>query len=219
MNLGVQRLETGRLNWHQHAAPYLAIVLSGTYEETGDQGRLQPSAGDVILHRPFERHGNLFPTVVQVANVPLSIPQSLRWTCGRAADPLALYRTLVEDGGDAPPSGFMENKGSTPPCDEIDAFAARLLTGGREDLVDLCEEYGASARSLRRWFLRRFGVTAARFRARKRARQAWTAVVTSATPLAAIAADLGFADQAHMCRSVRHLTGHPPSHWRDHLAV
>lgn len=219
MNLGVQRLQTGRLDWHQHAAPYLAIVLAGRYEETGDQGRLQPTAGDVILHQPFERHGNLIPSGVEVANVPLSLAQSLRWTSGRASDPLALYLALAQSGADTRPPEFVQSEGSKPSNDEIDVFAHRLLLGGTEPLEALAADCGVAARSIRRWFPLRFGLSAARFRARSRARLAWNVVVSSAVPLAAIAADLGFADQAHMCRSVRQLSGRPPSQWRAELAI
>jgi len=55
-----------------------------------------------------------------------------------------------------------------------------------------------------------FGISPAAFRARTRARQAWNVIAASEEPLAAIAADLGFADQSHMTRSVKQLTGMAP---------
>ena len=45
--------------------------------------------------------------------------------------------------------------------------------------------------------------------------EAWLAIARTHTPLAAIAADTGFADQAHMTRSVKDVTGASPGAWRD----
>ncbi|HEU4731148.1 MAG TPA: helix-turn-helix domain-containing protein [Kofleriaceae bacterium] len=45
----------------------------------------------------------------------------------------------------------------------------------------------------------------------------WLAIVRTRDSLAAIAAATGFADQAHMTRSVRALTGASPSAWRRDL--
>jgi len=46
------------------------------------------------------------------------------------------------------------------------------------------------------------------------ARAAWGRIAETRAPLADIAYDLGFADQAHMTRAVRWLTGAAPAAWR-----
>ena len=51
-----------------------------------------------------------------------------------------------------------------------------------------------------------------------KAREAWIRTVTRRDSLAFIASELGYADQAHMTRAVRMLTGAPPDAWRRHLA-
>jgi hypothetical protein len=45
------------------------------------------------------------------------------------------------------------------------------------------------------------------------ARAAWLQITGSSDPLSRIAANLGFADQAHMTRAVKALTGAPPTRW------
>jgi transcriptional regulator GlxA family with amidase domain len=53
------------------------------------------------------------------------------------------------------------------------------------------------------------------FRLEARTRRAWRALTGSALSLTSIAHEQGFADLAHMSRSVCGFTGFPPSRWRD----
>ena len=70
-----------------------------------------------------------------------------------------------------------------------------------------------AAEHLSRGFGRVFGVTPQRFRLETRARAALADLSGPAT-LAEVAALHGFADQAHMTRSVRDLTGATPGAWK-----
>jgi AraC-like DNA-binding protein len=63
-----------------------------------------------------------------------------------------------------------------------------------------------------------FGVSPEAFRARIRARHALKSIQNTEAPLASIAAELGFADQSHMTRSVKQLTGIGPQAWRSSAA-
>jgi hypothetical protein len=56
-----QTIRTMVLGRHSHEEAYAAMVLSGSYEEAGDQGRFQAEAGDVVLHDSFEAHLDRFP--------------------------------------------------------------------------------------------------------------------------------------------------------------
>jgi hypothetical protein len=53
-----RQYRTGRtvLPRHRHESGYLALVLSGGYEEAGDRGRFHVHAGNVVLHGAFEAH-------------------------------------------------------------------------------------------------------------------------------------------------------------------
>jgi AraC-like DNA-binding protein len=59
-----------------------------------------------------------------------------------------------------------------------------------------------------------YGVDAATYRSEARTRHAWRRIVQTATPLVEVAADAGFADQSHMTRAVKALTGRSPGAWR-----
>ncbi|GAA2334555.1 hypothetical protein GCM10010170_014070 [Dactylosporangium salmoneum] len=55
------------------------------------------------------------------------------------------------------------------------------------------------------------GVPITRYRNRVRLGWALDRIEDGATDLAAIAADLGFSDQAHLCRTARQHLGHSPA--------
>jgi AraC-like DNA-binding protein len=82
-------------------------------------------------------------------------------------------------------------------------------------LTDLATELAASPYHLSRVFHRVTGVTFAGYRTRLRAQRAMDRL--GQAPLARIAADLGFADQAHLTRTLRAQTGVPPRQLRKLL--
>jgi AraC-like DNA-binding protein len=69
--------------------------------------------------------------------------------------------------------------------------------------ADLCQPVGAL-----------LGVTPKVFRIESHARRAWNLLQHSSSPLTEIAHQMGFADHAHLSRTIRALTGAPPSYWR-----
>jgi AraC-like DNA-binding protein len=66
-----------------------------------------------------------------------------------------------------------------------------------------------------RGFAKVYGTTAASFRAEIRSRFALRQIIRTGVSLVEIAAYVGFADQAHMTRAVRALTGATPTYWRS----
>jgi AraC-like DNA-binding protein len=76
-------------------------------------------------------------------------------------------------------------------------------------------EAGMRPEALSRGFHRDFGVSPKQFRLEARARRAWLEILRSPRTLTTIAQDFGFSDLAHLSRSVRSLTGYPPSAWRS----
>jgi transcriptional regulator GlxA family with amidase domain len=60
-----------------------------------------------------------------------------------------------------------------------------------------------------------FGVSPEAFRARIRAQRALRSIQTTDAALSGIAAETGFADQAHMTRCLKQLTGMTPHAWRS----
>jgi AraC-like DNA-binding protein len=52
-----------------------------------------------------------------------------------------------------------------------------------------------------------------------RGRLAWRRIVEAGQALTDLAYELGFADQAHMTRTVRAITGQPPRAWRAGVKI
>ncbi len=85
-------------------------------------------------------------------------------------------------------------------------------------LVALAESLGVSPYRLSRAFSREVGVSLTRFRNRVRVGRAVERLEAGEDDLAGLAADLGFADQAHMTRTLREHLGHTPAALRRLLA-
>jgi AraC-like DNA-binding protein len=85
-------------------------------------------------------------------------------------------------------------------------------------LLPLADLLGISPYRLSRSFARELGVSLTHYRNRVRVGRALDRLQAGAPSLADLAADLGFADQAHMCRTVRTHVGHTPAALRRLLA-
>lgn len=86
------------------------------------------------------------------------------------------------------------------------------------DLLSLAAALGVSPYRLSRAFTREVGVSVTRYRNRLRVGRALDRLEAGERGLATLAADLGFADQAHLCRTVRAHVGHSPTALRRLLS-
>jgi AraC-like DNA-binding protein len=85
-------------------------------------------------------------------------------------------------------------------------------------LCELADLLDVSPFRLSRAFSRQTGVSLTRYRNRVRVGRVMDRLADGETALAALAADLGFADQAHLTRTVRDHVGHTPVALRRLLA-
>jgi AraC-like DNA-binding protein len=99
-----------------------------------------------------------------------------------------------------------------------DAAREILAENPERSLTDLARELAVSPYHLSRIFAAATGCTVSRHRMRLRARSALERLAGGEQDLARLAADLGFADQSHLCRVLRSETGHTPSALRHILA-
>jgi AraC-like DNA-binding protein len=101
------------------------------------------------------------------------------------------------------------------PADRTLAAAARsaIVTAdpAAASLTGLARRLGASPTRLSRAFTVHVGVSLTRFRNRVRVGWALDRIEAGEPSLAAVAAELGFADQAHLTRTVRAHVGRPPA--------
>jgi AraC-like DNA-binding protein len=221
---GFARIANGREKWgagssvlrHRHDQAYAAIVLSGGYEESGSRGRFRVRPGDVLLHRSFDAHLNHFDgNGAQVLNLVLRDPPPLPFALGHLTDSDAVARTAERDPVAASLQlGEQLREARSLAEDWPDILAADLMRRPNTRLDVWARMHGLSPETVSRGFRKIFGQTPAAFRAEVRVQKAFALLVGSAMTLAGIAAQSGFADQAHMTRATKVLTGAPPRFWR-----
>ena len=216
--IGRELCDSGDLPRHRHAAGYMTLVIAGGYDEAGDVGRFRVRPGDLLVHRPFEAHRNAFGRrCAEVINLPLVDLPHLA-SLNRVAEPDLVARLAERDPAAAARAAAAAAEPVAGEDDWPDALAAALR--GRQDLFRIgawARERGLAPSSASRGFRRLFGTSPERYRAEARARLAWSRIVRTAQPLAAIACEIGFADQAHMTRCVAAVTGRPPAQWRGRV--
>ncbi|MBS2964187.1 helix-turn-helix transcriptional regulator [Actinocrinis puniceicyclus] len=113
---------------------------------------------------------------------------------------------------------------------QVPSHAARALADGAREavaaghpaadrLTTLAGLLEVSPYHLSRVFRRETGTSLTRYRNRARVSRALERIEAGERDLAGLAADLGFADQAHFIRTVREHTGHTPGRLRELLAA
>lgn len=201
---------------HTHRTAYAAVVLSGGYEECGNRGRFRVRPGDVLLHAAFDAHLDRFGARdTEILNLALRDPTAAKVWGGQVGDADAIVR-LAERDPDAASGALIAALLGTPRAerDWPDLLAEDIARDPGLRLESWARRLGLAAETLSRAFKKLYGVTPARFRAETRARRALLHLAGSKGALAGVAARAGFADQPHMTRAVKALTGAPPGAWR-----
>lgn len=201
---------------HRHDGVFAAIVLSGTYVEAGDSGRYRVVPGDVLFHAPFESHLDRFDhSRAEVLNLPMPA----NWNgpvLGRLGDPESIARLAERDVMEAIEALAQAVVERVPVAEDWpDHLAAELLRDPDLSLAEWCDRAGLHRGSISRGFRQQFGITPARFRSVARTHRAVRRLAD--LRLSEAAAEAGFADQAHMSRATKDLTGLSPARLRAHL--
>jgi AraC-like DNA-binding protein len=204
---------------HRHEGSYLALVLSGGYEEAGDRGRHRARQGDVVVHGAFEAHLNRYDgTGAEVLNLALPAWMEPATPLMQIADPDAAVRLAERDPGEAVAFLLSTMKPlRIPAADWPDDLARALVADPRLRLRDWAHLRGLADATVSRGFQKVFGVSPSAYRAQVRGRLAWRQAVGGSEPLSSVALDCGFCDQAHMTRTIRAVTGQPPGVWRKQV--
>lgn len=100
----------------------------------------------------------------------------------------------------------------------VEVAREHLVENPAATVVELARQAAVSPHHLSRVFKGEIGETISRHRNRLRVRLALEQIAEGEACLARLAADLGFADQAHLARVVRSELGTPPSGLRRRLA-
>jgi len=215
-------ITNGRERWsgnhsvarHRHARPYAAVILAGSYEECGTHGRFRVGAGDVLLHGAFDAHLDRFQKAgAHILNLILDSRPA--YPLGRVCDPDRIAVLAERDPAEAGIRLTVEmTKKDAPVIDWPDLLANDLLRETDCRLDEWARRHDVSPETLSRGFGKVFGVTPVAFRLEQRARAAFASIQNDGPPLAVVAAQTGFSDQAHMSRAIRTLTGQTPGYWR-----
>jgi AraC-like DNA-binding protein len=204
---------------HRHLRAYATVVLAGSFEESGYVGRIRATAGDVLIHPTMDCHANRMVS----AGVKLI---RLDWPDASGIGGLyhleevdELARTAEKDVIEA--TRLLERalgKKSLPSPgqrnDWPDLLLIDLARNASTELSAWAEVKGLARETVSRGFAAAYGITPSVLRAELRARTAWLQITRGSDRLCGIAADTGFADQAHMTRWIHRISGAPPAAWR-----
>ncbi|MGC8537142.1 MAG: helix-turn-helix domain-containing protein [Rhizomicrobium sp.] len=194
------------------------MVLAGGYEECGCFGRVHVGPGDVVLHPRFDAHLDRFgATRTEILNLPLPVAVPAT-RLARLADPDGIVR-LGERDPVAAAERVVSELVARPKTimDWPDRLAHDLSLPQFPGISRWARQNGLAPETVTRGFVRSFGVTPSHFRLEHRSHGAFEQITQSFAPLAQIAIGCGFADQPHMTRAVKALTGFPPSFWRSQM--
>ena len=189
------------------------VALSGDGWAVGVM--LQPAAGYLVSRRPLH---HLTDGSVDVGTLPTLAGDWVDEIRSAMADPRSR-------GARAEAISILERV-LTPllPVDEEGLLVNRIvdLVEDTPELVrvaDLCEELGMSERTLQRLLAKRLGLSPKWLIQRRRLHEASAALRSREVDLAGLAADLGYADQAHFTRDFRKVTTMTPGElarrWQD----
>lgn len=204
---------------HRHLHAYATVVLAGSFEESGYVGRIRATPGDVLIHPTLDCHAN------QMVSAGVKLIR-LNWPDGdgsggfyRIDEVDAVARAAEKDAAEAAlvlQHELRESCSSSPgKKDEWPDILAAALTEDTGTVIgDWAEANGLARETVSRGFAATYGIAPAAFRAEWRARRAWLRLIRRRDCLCTIAAETGFADQAHMTRWIHRITGAPPGAWR-----
>lgn len=195
---------------HHHLRAYAAMVIRGSCEEAGDRGRFRASAGDVLVHRAFDAHADVIgQRGAQFLNLSLAAP--LGGSFGRVIDPDSFLSAYRRDPREA--AAMLQEQFRTANFaarDWPDLLAEELRGSARVSLVEWADQHRLHPTSVSRGFRQAYSVSPKRFRLEVMTSRAARRIADTGDTLGSIAADCGFADQAHMTRSLVQLFGHAP---------
>jgi AraC family transcriptional regulator len=226
---------------HAHAHPYFCYVSSGGFEELGEAGSYVASRGTLVFHPAAETHSDEFgdaggrcfnievggdvdlvrdPGVVRGAGVRYAaeLYREMRaWDAASALVAEGLTSALIARVDyDASRDALRAEPTSRRTRGDIARAVERLRADpcNPPSLAQLAAESGLSALSFARAFRRQFGCGVGAYVRAERVEMAKRALAESSSAVSTIAAELGFADQAHLTRVFRDATGWTPAAFR-----
>jgi AraC family transcriptional regulator len=225
---------------HVHQRPYISCLLAGTYREVVGVLEQECSVGTVIWHLAGEVHWNRFgeegghllnvevdPAAAHALQPEIDLEQPRHvFRSGQAfAAGLSLFRALNSVAEEIEERAFellaLVPRGSTRPLRPAWLCSALELVHQRFDvplrLKDIAREFGVHPVHVARTFREGLGCTLSDLISRLRVCRACELLCQARWNVAQVAAQCGFADHAHLCRTFKRVTGLTPSAYRAHV--
>lgn len=231
-----------QISRHMHPRAYFSILLHGSYRETYNGGVRECGPATAVLHQPGEAHSDQFlgaggrvfrfelvndeaaSWFARQINAPAELRNGrvrglaarLYWE-SRSPDcfsPLAAEALALEIMSEATRSAFTDEKRGTP------LWLLQAIELLHEALPDnltverIANGVGVHPVHLARVFRQRYGCSIGEYARNWRFEFASRQLATSASPIAEIAVAAGFADQSHLCRTFKAVSGLTPKEFR-----
>lgn len=209
---------------HRHLHAYATVVLAGCFEESGYNGRICATAGDVLIHPALDCHGNQMVSA-GVKLIRLNWPdESGIGGLYHLDDVDEIARTAEKDVTAAMQilKSALQTRCKPSPGqknDWPDLLLVELVRNPSTEIGAWAEANGLARETVSRGFAAAYEAAPSILRAELRVRLAWLRITRGSHCLCRIAADTGFADQAHMTRWIQRVTGASPAAWRRHTSV
>ncbi len=212
---------------HRHEGAQISLLLSGGYQEDGSAGRVAAHDG-LLTGKPagFE-HETVFGDLgALILSVNLDEAPFLK-TYVAGQSPAGVRNVLLAKAaaGDLDrlvPTRFDPSARADlvvlPPA-WLEQAHYTLGTQAESSIHGLARKAGMHPVTFSRLFRDALGRPPIVVRQSCRAARALQAIIRSTAGLIEIALDSGFADQAHMTRAVRQITGYPPARLRRMFAA
>lgn len=190
-------LVSGQLTGPLHLAPSTEADVVGI--------RFRTDAARTVLHVPLDE---LTDAVLPLRDVAARLAPALERAVRSHDEPAARVRALA---------AVLEGVDRAPPAPEVRVAAHALESAVPPDLHRLARSLGVTTRTLERRCRTEIGLTPATLRRLARFRRAFRRLDrTVRGGWAAVAAQTGYFDQAHMIREFRRFAGSPPSLFFQH---
>jgi len=204
---------------HRHRAAYAALVIEGSYIETSVDGPIECTPGTLLLHPRYHAHGDRFGrSGARVINLELAAPLAGTTMQTVQVPSLAEARAVLARGahhvGDllaacTPHVASLE-------LPDWQTMFLHELQRSEASLETIARHAGVSAAHASRALARSHGMAPQLLRRELRWRHALTLLGNHAS-LAEVAALAGFADQSHLTRTARAITGLTPTQLRQQI--
>jgi AraC family transcriptional regulator len=226
---------------HAHAEAVISLVLAGEGVDDGDNGARPLGAQDVLFTPSYVPHGYRFGQRARWFNIQISDSWLERITDGQRlpknAEVLKGHKAAVWVARVRSEAQLRDSVSSLAidgamilmlaelarTADDGAATRPRWLRRVEEaidttfaappPMEELAALAGVHPRHLLRTFRRYHGTTVAQYIRQRQLQQARVALASSKQPLAMIALDAGFSDQAHFTRVFRHTYGETPGEY------